>query len=101
MKKKTSSLKDVTDPALLAKLNAYEAQKKEPSESQTILNDIINSAENAPVAILNAAANLPGQLIEGGSELYHHPLRGTGQLAVGALREWKDSLIRPRILHPI
>ena len=87
---------EITDPNILKKLNAGEYERKgNPTKKPSFGSDVVNSLADAPQAIIDFVANLPGQLEESGSQIVHHPLRAAGNLGEGLFEGIKGGLNIP------
>lgn len=81
---------EITDPDILQRLNAGEFESLGRSqEKPTVAHDIINSLLNVPGAIMDFAANLPGQVINSAGQIATNPLRATENLGAGLLEGLK------------
>ncbi len=58
-------------------------------ENPTVSEDIVNSLANAPGAIIDVAAALPGQILESAGQIGTHPLRAAENLGAGLLEGLK------------
>lgn len=86
----------ITDPEILKQLNAGEYERKgNPTEKPTVSSDIINSLSNAPGAITDFIANLPGQVIDSAGLVAQNPVRATGKLGAGIVGGIKGGLNIP------